>query len=135
MIRPVPPPSLPSVPILELNCFIHGDDPHHVFPVTIASTESVGALKDAIKHKKQVALEHVDADALKLWKVSIPVNDGFKENARKVELRDEEVLSPVGRLSKVFFGQPEDGNLHIIVHLPSTSEFKLVGRQLLLLRY
>jgi hypothetical protein len=42
----VPPPSLPSFPILELNCFVHGDDPGHVF---IAATETVGTLRDAIK--------------------------------------------------------------------------------------
>ena len=110
-------------PILELNCFVHDDDPCHVFPVKIARTESVGTLKKAIKEEKKVALEHVDADALRLWKVSIPVNDGFKENVRKVELRDEDALSPVDRLSKVFLGQPEDGNLHIIVRSPPASEF------------
>jgi hypothetical protein len=112
-------------PILELNCFVHDDDPrpHHVFPVKIARTESVGTLKEAIKDKKQVALEHVDADALQLWKVSIPVNGGFKENVRNVELRDEDALSPVDRLSKVYLGQPEDGDLHIIVRSPPASEF------------
>jgi len=56
-------------------------------------------LKEAIKDKKQVALEHVDADALQLWNVSIIVDDGFKENVSKVELRDEEELSPVKTLS------------------------------------
>jgi hypothetical protein len=29
---------------MELNCFVHGDDPRHVFPVKIARTESVGTL-------------------------------------------------------------------------------------------
>jgi hypothetical protein len=105
-------------PILELNCFVHDDDPRprHVFPVKIARTESVGTLKEAIKDKKQVALEHVDADALQLWNVSIIVDDGFKENVSKVELRDEEELSPVKKLSAL--DEPHDGHLHIIVSCP-----------------
>ena len=110
-------------PILELNCFIHDDDPRHVFPVKIARTESVGTFKKAIKEEKKVTLEHIDADALRLWKVSIAVNSGFKEDVRKVELRDDDALSPVDRLSKVFLGQPEDGDLHIIMCSPPASEF------------
>ena len=35
------------------------------------------------------------ARSLVLWKVSIPVNDGFKENVRKVDLRDEDTLENV----------------------------------------
>jgi hypothetical protein len=125
-IHPVPPPSLPAVPIFELNCFLHGDDPHNVFPVKIARTESVGTLKKAIKEEKKVKFEHIDADALRLQGVSIPVDDGFKENVGKVELRDEEMLSPVDRLSTIFAVQPEDKHLHIIVHSPSVS--KCIGQ-------
>jgi hypothetical protein len=110
-------------PILELNCFVHDDDPRHVFPVKIARTESVGTLKRSIKDDNPESFRDVDARSLVLWKVSIPVNDGFKENVRKVELRDEDALSPVDRLSKVFLGQPEDGDLHIIVRSPPASEF------------
>ena len=109
--------------ILELNCFVHDDDPRHVFPIKIARTESVGTLKGSIKDDNPETFCDVDARSLVLWKVSIPVNDGFKENVRKVELRDDYALSPVDRLSKVFSGQPEDGVLHIIVRSPPTSEF------------
>ena len=107
---------------LELNCFLFDDDPSQVFPVKIAITESVGTLRDAIKDKKTLSLHHVDADALTLWKVSIPVNDGFSQNVKKVELMDEEALSPVDRLSKVFFVQPEDRHLHIVVRSPPASK-------------
>jgi hypothetical protein len=65
-------------PILELNCFVHDDDPRRVFPIKIVTTGSAGTLKKAIKEEKKVALEHVDADALRLWKVSIPVNGGVR---------------------------------------------------------
>jgi hypothetical protein len=39
-----------------------------VSSVEIANNKLISALRDAIKDKKQVALEHVDAGALKLWR-------------------------------------------------------------------
>ena len=114
ILHSVPPPNLPPVPPLELNCLIDGDDASHIFPVKIAMTESVGTLKKLIKEEKKVVLEHIDPDALKLFKVSITVDAGFKENVGKVELRDEE-LSSVVRLSKLFAVDPEGGHLHILI--------------------
>jgi hypothetical protein len=120
------PPSLPSVPLLELNCFLQGDDAGNVFPVKIARTESVGTLKEAIKEKKLVAFERVDADSLKLWKVSIS-DDGLKENVSNV-IRDEEALSPVVQLSDVFTEVLIRKHVHIIVKSPRIGEWKrLVG--------
>ena len=57
--------------ILKLNCWVLGDEMRRVFPVEIAETESVGILKDAIKQKKPVSFQHVDADAIEIWKVCI----------------------------------------------------------------
>jgi Crinkler effector protein N-terminal domain len=85
--------------------------------------ESVGTLKRSIKDENPESFRGVDARSLVLWKVSMPVNGGFKENVRKVELRDEDALSSVDRLSKVFLGQPEDRDLHIIVRPLPASEF------------
>jgi hypothetical protein len=63
----------------------------------------ISVLKDAIKDKKTPALDHLAADALKIWKVSIPVNDGFEESMRKSEFREEEGVvtcgSIIGRLA------------------------------------
>ena len=101
---------------LKLNCLVFGDDLNNIFQVTVPGSETIATLKEAIKDKKQVALEHVDADALQLWNVSIVVDDGFKENVGKVELRDEEELSPVKKLSAL--DEPHDGHLHIIVSCP-----------------
>jgi hypothetical protein len=106
---------LQSDHILELYCFVWGDEPCHAFLVQIARTESVGALRKAIKKEKR-AFQSIDADSLILWNVSIPVNDDFKEIVKKVELKDEEALSPVNRLSTIFPVQQKDGHLHIIVH-------------------
>jgi hypothetical protein len=112
VIHPVPPPSIPSVPILELNCFIRDDDPRHIFPVKIARTESVSTLKKLVKEEKKPALDHINADALELWMVDIPVKDGFAEG---LELRMEDELSPVVPLLDVFSDPPTQKHLHIIV--------------------
>ena len=49
---------------------MQGDEPTHAFPVEIANTKNVGALRDAIKEKKKpIAFANVDPDQLTLWKV------------------------------------------------------------------
>jgi hypothetical protein len=58
--------------ILELNCWVLGDDPDHVFTVKITGTENVSALKEEIKNKKRPVFDHIPADSLKLWKVGDP---------------------------------------------------------------
>jgi hypothetical protein len=118
------PPSLASDPLLKLNCFLQGDEAGNIFPVKIAKTESVGTLKEAIKEKKVVAFERVDADTLKLWKVSIPVDDCFKEKVEKLDEREEEVLPSLVRLSTVFSDKLEDEHVHVIVGLGRISEGK-----------
>jgi len=117
----VPPPNLPSGPQLdhrnlELQCLLLGDDVTQIVFVEIANTKPVSALKQAIKDRKP-SIRHVGADALTLWKVSIPFNDGLKENVRKVQLRDEEALSPLAELSDVFPGVPARRHVHIMLTL------------------
>jgi hypothetical protein len=109
-------------PILELNCLIYDDDASHIFPVEIASSKSVGALKKAIKEEMKPALDHVTAASLTLWKVSIPIDGSFEENV-KAELEEEEMLSPVDTLSDIF-SNLKGKHLHIIVKSPLISECK-----------
>jgi hypothetical protein len=127
VIRPVPPPSLPSAALIELNCFIHDDDHrHNVFSIKIARTESVSTLKKAIKEENPESFRGVDARSLHLWNVSITVDDDFKDSVSKVELRDEEELSAVDTLSDLFSKAPGRKYLHIIVRSPPASKFTLV---------
>ena len=56
--------------LLNLNCWVHGDELQNVFPVKIARDETVGALKKAIKEEKKPLFDHIPADSLELWKVS-----------------------------------------------------------------
>ena len=98
-----------------LNC---DDDPRHVFSVGIAVTESVSALRKAIKVEKKPAFDHIPADTLVLWSVSIPVDKSFKDSLNDFEPADEESLLPVDRVSEVFVNVPEKRRLHIIVKAP-----------------
>ena len=56
---------------LLLFCWVKGDDPNQTFALRIASTQTIGDLKNAIKGKKQSKFRDVDADTLKIWKVSV----------------------------------------------------------------
>jgi len=60
----------PSVDLINLNCFILGDDINHIFKIQIPSTATVSALKDVIKEKKNHEFDTVDANRLELWQVS-----------------------------------------------------------------
>ncbi|KAG1803795.1 uncharacterized protein HD556DRAFT_1227205 [Suillus plorans] len=59
-----------SSTILELNCWILGDSPKHIFPVNVESASTVGHLKEAIKDRAQNRFSDIDAYVLDLWKVS-----------------------------------------------------------------
>ena len=56
---------------LILNCWALGDDPRRVFSVKIAKSETVDALKKAIKDETKHTLDGIDAHTLDLWKVRI----------------------------------------------------------------
>ena len=56
---------------LLLFCWVKGDDPNQTFALRIASTQTIGDLKNAIKGKKQSKFRDVGADTLKIWKVSV----------------------------------------------------------------
>ncbi|KAI6167849.1 hypothetical protein EDD17DRAFT_867146 [Pisolithus thermaeus] len=51
---------------ISLNCLVLGDSRDHIFPVEISSSKTVGALREAIKDKKQYTFHHVEADKLSL---------------------------------------------------------------------
>ena len=107
---------------LNLNCLVLGDDASRVFPVEIANSKTVGDLRDAIKDKKRPAFDHVPADTLVLWKVSILVNRSLTQNLSNRTLGDESSLLPVDELSEVFLNSPAQRHLHIVVSAPPASE-------------
>ncbi|SRR6266487_1695840 len=104
---------------LELNCLVLGDDFTQVFTVEILESKNVSALKKAIKDEKKPFFDHVPADSLILWRVSIPVDSEFQDKISELILDDTNSLSAVDRLSKLFSDVPQDGHLHIVVRAPS----------------
>lgn len=94
-----------------------GESRSHIFTIKIVNTENVSALKDAIKEKKQLAFKHADANTLVLWKVSFPIDKSLDGNL--TNFVDEESLSPIHGLSKVFSNMPKKEYLHIVVKGPS----------------
>lgn len=104
---------------LSLFCYVLGDDPQQIFPVKIAPTETVGDLKDAIKAKKSNTLKDVDADTLKLWKVSIPVDSRFKERIETSAFAEEGCLQPMSELSEIFPDSPLRKHVHIVIKPPA----------------
>ena len=73
--------------VANLHCWVHGDDPDAIFLVEIATTKTVGALKQAIKEEKKHAFQDIDAKTLNLWKVFIPLNDDkFHHKLKKTSI-------------------------------------------------
>jgi hypothetical protein len=120
VIHPHPPSELQ--PQLDLNCLVLNDNTHHIFPIEIAERKTVGALKDAIKDKKEHTFQHVDADRLILWKVCIPINRNLTTNLSKLDFVHEGSLLPAEELSEVFSDSPVRKSLHIVVRAPPAGE-------------
>ena len=106
----------------DLNCLVLGDDPGRVFPVKIAASESVGILRKLIKDEKKPAFDHVPADALVLWKVSIPVDENSMQSFSEHDFVEQGSLPPMVELSKIFTRPPAKMHVHIVVKAPSIGE-------------
>ena len=114
---------------LELNCLVLGEDSSHIFAVEIDVRKKVSALKELLKDKKKHTFKDVDADALKIFKVSFPVDHELDVALER--FRPEHDLAngvhhlsgAVKRLGGVF-GEPTDEHLHVIVLPPPTGEHK-----------
>jgi Crinkler effector protein N-terminal domain len=112
-----------------------GEDHSHIFPVEISASKNVGALKDVIKEKKKHTFEHVDADALVLWSVSVPADETLEEELSKLELVDEGSLSPVKDLAEIFFSGVVKQHIQIIVKVPPTGEYQRLTVIIILMSY
>ena len=67
--------------ILELNCWVIGNEPLSIFPVEVASLKTVGTLKKAIKDEMENSqYSDLIAKSLMLWKVSCLIGCGNCDN-------------------------------------------------------
>ncbi len=111
---------------LELFCHVLGDPLDRVSSITIANTESVAFLKGAIKAQKRSFLE-IDADALDLYQVSIPIQDFDAKLANACSLEQVEgsrKLVPTARLRN-HFQSPQEDHIHVILQHPPKGECSL----------
>jgi Crinkler effector protein N-terminal domain len=81
------------------------------------NTKSVSILKDKIKAKKSPAFDHIPADNLDLWNVSLLVDRNLKQNLNNLSLPDKPPLPPLLKLSNVFSKLKQD-HLYIVVRVP-----------------
>ena len=102
-------------PMLQLNCWIVGDQASQIFPVKIPNTESIGTLKEAIKDKNQQVFHGINAHTLALWKDSIPVDCDLQERLANLDFTNESQLSSMDDLLNVFPVLPPCKHLHIII--------------------
>ena len=61
---------------LELNCWVFGDDLNSVFEVEIQDSKKVSTLRKFIKAEKSNTFQHVEADTIDLWKVTLLMHQG-----------------------------------------------------------
>ncbi|KAI9455963.1 hypothetical protein HD554DRAFT_2030656 [Boletus coccyginus] len=104
-------------PDITLNCWVRGRSMDY-FPVKISITETVGALKKAIRNENPEGFRGVDAKDLALFKVSL----AFSEDGSLEGVLDARTISSLGkhlqssqRLSAIFGPELPDNELHVIV--------------------
>ena len=112
--------------MLTLYCWVMGDETQRCFPIEILHGKDVSILKKAIKEEKTPQLDHLPADALTLWKVSIPVEE-IDTRLRYFQPRDDldngvYQLSPMDELSDIFQDKPPRKHIHIVVQPPGEGD-------------
>ena len=104
---------------ITLLCLVKGNTTANAFPVHIEGSSLVGDLKKAIKAEKQNDFAGIDADKLKLWKVTIPGDRD--DQLRNLILQDSDELLAIRKISKYFPDSPLEEHIHVLVSPPETT--------------
>ena len=104
---------------ITLFCLVKGNTTANAFSVKISRDESISELKDAIKAKKQNDFAGVDADRLKLWKVTIP--DDQDDLLSKLTLNDGDELLATREIGDYWTEKPPKRNIHVIISPPEAT--------------
>jgi len=99
---------------ITLLCLVKGNKTANAFSVKRSRDEPVSELKKAIKAEKQNDFAGVDADRLKLWKVTIP--DDRDDLLSNPTLQDE--LLATRDIEEYWPEKPPKRHIHVIVKLP-----------------
>ncbi|GET64996.1 kinase-like domain-containing protein [Rhizophagus irregularis DAOM 181602=DAOM 197198] len=104
---------------ITLLCLVKGNTTASAFAVDIDRKKLVSHLKDAIKEKKQNDFAGIDADRLKLWKVSIPGDQD--DQLRNLILQNSDELLAINDIGDYWPTSPPKKHIHVIVKLPLLS--------------
>jgi hypothetical protein len=112
---------------ITLSCLIQGTSLDNYFKVTIGKNNDISDLKEIIWKKKQNTFSSIDANEIKLWKVSVPTNEKEKfDRLRRNESTVENLLNGVtirdatDEIEEVF-GSPVKKHIHVIIGLPTAT--------------
>jgi hypothetical protein len=110
---------------LNLNCWVLGEDSTRIFPVEIDDDKNVGGLKDAIKEKMKPAFDHITANSLDVWNVSIPMDEdaNVETQVKALRLHQKKPLWALKGLRKIFSDLDKE-TLHVVVKAPPISEHR-----------
>jgi Crinkler effector protein N-terminal domain len=108
--------------LLKLNCWVLGEDSARIFPVEVDHDSNVGGLKEAIKETMKPAFDHITANSLDVWNVSIHTDQdtNLQAQVNGLKVLEKKPLFPLVPLSGIFQDVVEQC-LHVIVRT-STSE-------------
>ena len=104
---------------ITLLCLVKRNTLVNAFPVDINKDQLVGHLKDAIKTKKHKTFHGVEADELKLWKVTIPGDQD--DQLRNLILQNSDELLAIRKISKYFPDSPPEEHIHVLVSPPEST--------------
>ena len=104
--------------IITLFCLVHNKPATNAFPVKIPQTDTIGDLKEFIMEKEKKEFHDIDANNLRLWSVSIPINDtAALEKLKNIEENSMQELFPTDEIANVF-STPLKKHIHVIVKQP-----------------
>lgn len=111
---------------ITLSCLIQGTTLDNYFKVTIDKNNDISDLKEVIRKKRKYTFANVDANDLKLWKVSVPMSKKakFKQlNESTVEdvLDGVKIKDATVEVEEVFGDSPVKKHIHVIIEQPATT--------------
>jgi hypothetical protein len=95
---------------ITLLCLVKGNTLANAFPVDINKDQLVGHLKKVIKAEKQNDFAGIDADKLKLWKVTIPGDQD--DQLRNLILQDSDDLLAINNIGNYWPTSPSKKHIH-----------------------
>src|SRR4051794_6208908 len=101
---------------ITLFCLVKDNTTANAFSVKISKDKPISELKKAIKTEKHKTFHGVEADELKLWKVT---NSGDQDDQlRNLILQNSDELLAIRKILKYFPDSPPEEHIHVIVKLP-----------------